>query len=738
MGKNDGVLTDEDVSTYLSNLGQSASGLEFVYQFLSVHDQNLKDVSILCNYIYLQRLELPHNNIKDLSCVSHMPDLIVLDASHNQITDFFGFRPPKNLKEVNLSHNQMSVMTNLSEYSSLGILKLDYNCFSEINGLERCAALTHLSLAHNKISRISGLDALPLKDLCLRGNQIEKIENMDTLRALQVLDLSLNRISSLLGLQNLCLLSSVNLESNQISEIKDSSYIQELFLLRELNLLRNPIEGQPDYRLAVIFLLQHLTILDEVNISAEEKVSAINKYDSPMEVVAARDHMTHMVYQLMQTQVIYDSTLPSLDTPYPMLVLTGPQACGKRELAHKLCQDLNQFFAYGACHTTRGPYFGEEDGSDYYFVTEADFQNMIHMGQFIQTMQYQGHWYGLSRAAIENAARQGLACCLHMELEGVVRMKNTYFKPRYVLLLPTDKEWYAGRLMARALYTHPQIDVAVNRVDTYTRVNRERPGFFDSVIPCDDLVEAYKTLRKVLMEYLGEEELDGGHQINTAIPDYISTGLQRKYFVDVALHAPVTRLEADFTSPIATETDPDHVQPQLSSQKTSVELASIHRLQQRVREALIGRSPGAYPQPLNRFPQTAPSSLPSGIQQDPAFLIPMMPRASHAPKHDPSESSSFDDSRASSGLSIPSSAGAFSETAGPTGCSDVELLNLSALGNSLDTLKDHVDSGHTPDRLHPGSERLSPAASVRPGSNAKPILPPIPSGRKTPGSSPRP
>lgn len=36
------------------------------------------------------------------------------------------------------------------------------------------------------------------------------------------------------------------------------------------------------------------------------QVSSVNKYDPPLEVVAARDHMTHVVYQLMQPQVILD------------------------------------------------------------------------------------------------------------------------------------------------------------------------------------------------------------------------------------------------------------------------------------------------------------------------------------------------------------------------------------------------------------------------------------------------
>lgn len=38
-------------------------------------------------------------------------------------------------------------------------------------------------------------------------------------------------------------------------------------------------------------------------------------------------------------------------------------------------------------------------------------------GQFIQTYQYNGQWYGLQMESIESVAREGLACVVHMELE---------------------------------------------------------------------------------------------------------------------------------------------------------------------------------------------------------------------------------------------------------------------------------------------------------------------------------
>ncbi|MFT7798244.1 leucine-rich repeat and guanylate kinase domain-containing protein [Arapaima gigas] len=543
----DGKLTEEEARACLSNLGRSARGLEYAYLCLSIPGQNLRDVSILCSYIYLQKLELPFNKIKDLSCVSHMPYLITLDASHNEISDFFGFKPPKNLKEVNFSHNQMSAMKDLSAYSSLRRLNLDYNMFHEIQGLENCVSLTHLSLAHNRISSIEGLGNVPLKEISLRGNQIQRIKNVSQLQTLQSFDLAFNKIQSLCGLKNLDLLGTIDLEGNQVSEIKEVSHLHDLPLLRTLNLKQNPVQDEPDYRLAIIFLLQRLTSLDQQEVTVEEKVSTVNKYDPPVEVTAARDHMMHLVYQLTQPQVIFDSTLADVDTPYPMLVLTGPQACGKRELAHKLCRDFCDFFAYGACHTTRSPYFGEVDGCDYHFVSEEDFHDMIRSGKFIETVRYDRHLYGLSREAIESAAREGLACCVHMELEGVLSLRNTYLEPRYVLLFPTDREAYMRRMQQRGLYSHAQIDAAMSRIHLYVQVHREQPGFFDNVIPC------------------GERKSWGG-QARTVLAAYTLGVLGGDLYRSISLQ----------------------------------EIASIQRRQQLAQEALTGRSPGVITQLIHR------------------------------------------------------------------------------------------------------------------------------------------
>nr|XP_040031028.1 leucine-rich repeat and guanylate kinase domain-containing protein isoform X1 [Gasterosteus aculeatus aculeatus] len=712
--KKNGVLTADMVCRHVSSQGRVGTGLQYLYHHLCLPSQDLRDISVLCNYVHLQKLQLPHNKIKDLSCVSHMPQLAILDASHNEISSFFGFQPPKNLKEVNFSHNHITKMKDLSAFSSLSNLDLGHNRFSAIGGLEQCCKLTNLNLEHNKISRISGLDSLPLTHLCLRGNQLERIEGLDKLKSLQVLDLSLNRIIALSGLQSLHLLGSINVEKNLISEIQECKHIHDLFLLRDLNLLGNPVQEQPDYRSAGVFLLQHLTTLDKEKVTAEEKVSAVNKYDPPLDVVAARDHMTHLVYHLMQPQELYDSTMPSADTPYPMLVLTGPQGCGKRNLAHRLCEELSEYFAYGTCHTTRGPCSGEEDGIDYHFVSEDNFQNMIHMGKFIQTTQNGGRSYGLSRDAVEEVAKEGLACCVHMELEGVLSLKNSHFEPRYILLIPTQVEKYLDNLKSRGLDTTTQIELAMSRVELYASTHRQRLGFFDNVIPCDDWEEAYQTLKQIVKEYLLVEEKEEGESQHSASPDDPSTGpqLEEKHLSPT----PSRSGSRSLTPHSAKALDPsdlsyrhyfNKIQFELGPQKSAAELASIGRRERLVREAIVGKSPGIYSQLFKSSAQTAPSPV---LNPDPHFS---------------EDNSSSNESRASSALNVPGSAGGFSAS--------VQPLDMSVLGHTLETLK-----GETPEAPQPGTDLLavavSPSSDRRPGSNVKPILPPIPSGRKTPAS----
>ena len=98
---------------------------------------------------------------------------------------------------------------------------------------------------------------------------------------------------------------------------------------------------------------------------------------------------------------------------------------------------------------------------------------------------------------------EGVACVTCMELEGVLSLKNSHHRPRYVLLLPLDPGEHAKRLRERGCLTEDQLAFELERVGVYAKYNRERPGFFDRVIDTTNVRDAYKELGVTVMEYLG-------------------------------------------------------------------------------------------------------------------------------------------------------------------------------------------------------------------------------------------
>ncbi|KAM9076795.1 leucine-rich repeat and guanylate kinase domain-containing protein isoform 4-T8 [Megaptera novaeangliae] len=656
-GEFDGVLREEVVAEKLYELGRSGSGTEQVYLSLTLSDLDLIDISILCGYIHLQKLDLSVNKIEDLSCVSCMPYLLELNASQNKLTTFFNFKPPKNLKS---------------------------------------------------------------------NNQIEKITGLDDLRVLQILDLGHNQISSLQGLESHDFLEVINLEDNKIAELGEIEYIENLRLLRVLNLLRNPIREKSDYCSFVIFMLPRLTELDQKKIKVEEKVAAVNKYDPPPEVVAAQDHMTHVVNSMMQPQRIFDSTLPSLDAPYPMLVLAGPQACGKRELAHRLCRQFSTYFRYGACHTTRLPYFGEGDRVDYHFISQEVFDEMLNMGKFILTFNYGNHKYGLSRDTIEGIARDGLASCVHMEIEGVRSLKHSYFEPRYILVVPMDKKKYEGYLRRKGLFSRIEIEFAVSRVDLYIKINQKYPGYFDAVVNADDLDVAYQNLSQLIREYLGLSEATAKSLAPTTAdikkPQLKPEKTSKKF-----------RASSEFESlDFADRSYFVKLWAKLSGKNMPAERESMARQYETARQALMGKTPphhtflfqrGLVPAPIinslryftalelkksfelygdyfkTPFGPSEKSGMDSSDSMKYSALFESCPWSKDLPFHPPEDRI----------YSHPES------TIG-----DIEDQPLKALHKQVFP----CEKGSLQHRRHTIS------GISRPGSNTKPTLPPIPQGRK--------
>lgn len=111
---------------------------------------------------------------------------------------------------------------------------------------------------------------------------IYNITNLDVFENLEIVSLSLNKMSSLAPFACCKKLKELHLRKNQICDINEVQYVQNLPLLHTLLLTDNPICNTSDYRIKVISFLPSLVNLDSTQVTEVEKLMSNRNPISPI------------------------------------------------------------------------------------------------------------------------------------------------------------------------------------------------------------------------------------------------------------------------------------------------------------------------------------------------------------------------------------------------------------------------------------------------------------------------
>lgn len=102
-----------------------------------------------------------------------------------------------------------------------------------------------------------------------------------------------------------------------------------------------------------------------------------------------------------------------------LIILTGLSAAGKNTLAEKL-MELSDSYVFSVSATTRSPREGEKHEVDYYFISDALFDQMKSEGDFMETAEYCGYKYGTILKQVTNKLNQGRDVILILECTGEI------------------------------------------------------------------------------------------------------------------------------------------------------------------------------------------------------------------------------------------------------------------------------------------------------------------------------
>ena len=89
-----------------------------------------------------------------------------------------------------------------------------------------------------------------------------------------------------------------------------------------------------------------------------------------------------------------------------LFAISGPSGVGKNSVLSRVMQ-LRDRVQYSISATSRPMRPGEIDGKSYYFVTRAQFEQMIAAGELLEHAEYVGNYYGTPLKPILTALEAG-------------------------------------------------------------------------------------------------------------------------------------------------------------------------------------------------------------------------------------------------------------------------------------------------------------------------------------------
>ena len=103
-----------------------------------------------------------------------------------------------------------------------------------------------------------------------------------------------------------------------------------------------------------------------------------------------------------------------MDTSGDLFIISAPSGAGKTSLVKSLLQsDLGLNLSIS--HTTRSPRSSEVDGEDYHFVSRETFQRMLNNGEFLESAEVYGNFYGTSEKWIHEKILAGQDIVLEID-----------------------------------------------------------------------------------------------------------------------------------------------------------------------------------------------------------------------------------------------------------------------------------------------------------------------------------
>jgi guanylate kinase len=187
-----------------------------------------------------------------------------------------------------------------------------------------------------------------------------------------------------------------------------------------------------------------------------------------------------------------------------LFIISSPSGGGKGTLIREVLRTVPNI-GYSVSFTTRARREGEIHGQHYFFVSQAEFEKLIELDEFLEYANVHGNFYGTSRTHVEQEISAGRDVILEIDVQGATSIRQIAPEAIGVFILPPSYEVLRDRLILRR--TESEENLALRLRNAHTEVKRYKE--FDYVVINDEVLKASTDLQAVILaERLKRERQD--------------------------------------------------------------------------------------------------------------------------------------------------------------------------------------------------------------------------------------
>lgn len=176
-----------------------------------------------------------------------------------------------------------------------------------------------------------------------------------------------------------------------------------------------------------------------------------------------------------------------------LLVLSGPSGCGKGTVSKALMEKRNDII-FSVSVTTRKPRLGEENGKNYYFVSEKEFDEMVKDNKFLEYALVHNNYYGTPKDFVLDQIEKGEIVLLEIDVQGALQIKKNCKDAVFIFLLPPTMDELKNRIVKRG--TESEEDINTRFENAFKEL--DFVGEYDFFVVNDKIEKAVEDIEAII------------------------------------------------------------------------------------------------------------------------------------------------------------------------------------------------------------------------------------------------